>query len=232
MKFLLKICSILIIPLILVPLNGNAEDYQYQYFTKEKDKYVPFSDYIPKVRMHYKVVPHYVEDYYLLYGLKQYYNENTLRKNIDMLKTALNSKFRHPSEALIKIETEEEYQKYRRLMFMHINLLIMRSYMRIASRYDKQKIYFYNAEFSKEINESLNSADKLYNEAIPYWEKAKDYAEKASDIKLTTDLGFIETERYTIVRGDLDFGNIIDKHLESTKEKRENLQKSLLSAKR
>lgn len=232
MKHFVKIWIIIITTLIILPLSGNAEDYQYQYFNHEKDKYVPFSDYIPKVRLHYKTVPHYVEDYYLLYGLKMYYNENTLRKNIDMLKTALNSKFRHPSHSLIKIETEDEYQKYRRLMYMHINLLIMRSYMRIASRYDKQKVYFYNADFAKEINESLDTADKLYNEAVPYWNKARDYAEKASDIKLTTDLGFIETERYNIVRGELDFGNIIDKHLDNIKKKREDLQKSSEFAKK
>jgi len=115
---------------------------------------------------------------------------------------------------------------------MHINLLIMRSYMRIASRYDKQKIYFYSSEFAKEINESLDTADKLYNEAVPYWNKARDYAEKASDIRLTTDLGFIETERFSIVRGELDFGNIIEKHLDNIRKKRADLQKSSLSAKK
>ncbi len=232
MKLSLKISLILIFALFLLPLGGSAEDYQYQYFNHEKDKFVPFSDYIPRVRLHYKTVPHYLEDYYLLYGLKLYYNENTLRRNIDMLKTALNSKFRHPSQALIKIETEDEYQKYRRLMFMHINLLIMRSYMRIASRYDKQKVYFYNADFAKEINESLDTADKIYNEAVPYWNRARDYAEKASDIKLTTDLGFIETERYNIVRGDLDFGYIIDRHRDDISKKREDLKKSSASSKR
>ncbi len=134
----------LILSIILAPSQGNSEDYQYQYFTEEKDKYVPFSDYIPKVRLHYKTVPHYLEDYYELYGMKQYYNENSLRMNIARMKTALNCKFRHPSEALVKVETKEEYLKYRRLMFMHINILIMRNYMRIASRYDKRRIYFYN----------------------------------------------------------------------------------------
>ncbi len=45
-------------------------------------------------------------------------------------------------EALIKIESEEEYSKYRNLMFMHINMLIMRDHMKIAARYDKRRIYF------------------------------------------------------------------------------------------
>src|SRR4030042_56619 len=128
--------------LLCLVVNLHAEDYQYQYFSKkgEKDKYVPFSDYIPQIRLHYQTVPHYLEDYYLLYGMQQYYNENSLRKNIARLKTALRCKFRHPSVALVKVETEQEYLKYRNLMFMHINMLIMRNYLTIASRYDKRNV--------------------------------------------------------------------------------------------
>lgn len=223
MKIKIYIIYIFLLAFITAPGIINGEDYQYQYFNKDKDKYVPFSDYIPKVRLHYETVPHYLEDYYLLYGLKQYYNENTLRKNIDRLNKALGSKFRHPSEALVKIETEEEYLKYRRLMFMHINLLIMRSHMRIASRYDKQKIYFFNNAFAKEINESLGIAEQFYKDAIPYWKQARDYAEKASSIKITTDLSYIESERYSIINGDLDFGKIIDTHIQKIGQKKEKL---------
>ncbi|MBN2403030.1 MAG: hypothetical protein JXN64_11605 [Spirochaetes bacterium] len=218
----------------MISLQGTlfSEDYQYQYFNKEKDKYVPFSDYIPKVRLHYYTVPHYLEDFYQLYGMKQHYNENSLRKNIDRLKTALNCKFRHPSEALVKVESDEEYLKYRRLMFMHINILIMRNYLRIASRYDKQKIYFYNSPFAKEINESFDIAESLYREAIPYWGKAEKYAMDASEIKITTGLGFIESERYSIVKGDLSYGKIINDHLKRLTSKREKLAAALASAKK
>jgi hypothetical protein len=81
--------------ILFTALVVHAEDYQYQYFNDEKNKYVPFSDYIPRSRLHYKTVPHYVEDFYELYGMKQYYNENSLRKNIDRLKIAMECKFRH-----------------------------------------------------------------------------------------------------------------------------------------
>jgi hypothetical protein len=172
-------------------------------------------------------VPHYLEDYYLLYGLKQYYNENTLRINIIRLKTALQCKFRHPSEALIKPETEEEYHKYRILMFMHINLLIMRNHLKIAARYDKRKIYFYNLDWAKEINESLDIADRYYREALPYWEKAKEYAHEASKIKITTDMGFIESERYSIIHEELDYGKIINGYLKKIQDKKGKLEKAL-----
>ena len=202
------ILHIIAVIIISVPLSSSAEDYQYQYYQKNK-KYVPFSDYIPKSRLHYQTVPHHLEDFYQLYRMKQYYNENNLRKNIERLQTALQCRFRHPSQALTKIESEIEYVKYRNLMFMHINMLIMRNYLKIAHRYDKRNLYFYSLDFAEDIRNSLDIADTYYKEAIPYWEKAKHYALKASEIRITTDLGTIESERYLIVTGETDFDRII-----------------------
>ena len=217
--------KIIVILLLFTATALFAEDYQYQYFSKKKDrdKYVPFSDYIPQIRLHYQTVPHYLEDYYELYGMKLYYNENSLRKNIDRLKTALQCKFRHPSMALVKVESDKEYFKYRNLMFMHINMLIMRSYLTIAARYDKQKVLFYNWDYAQEINESLDIADKYYGEALPYWGRVKEYAMVASQVKITTDLGFIETERKNIITGDIDFGRIISGYRSGIREKRQKL---------
>jgi hypothetical protein len=220
-----KITFILVSALLMSAssIDLRADDYQYQYFHGEDIKHVPFSDYIPRIRLHYRTVPHYLEDYYELYGLKLHYNENTLRMNIERLKTALQCKFRHPSDALVKIESEKEYFKYRNLMFMHINLIIMRNYMRIASRYDQQKIRFHSAPFAKEINESFILAEKYYTDALPYWEEAVKYARVASTVKITTDLGYIESERFSILKGDLDFKKIINDHLSRIQKKKETL---------
>jgi hypothetical protein len=216
----------LLIITVVVFAPVAAEDYQYQYFADEdgeKSKYVPFSDYIPQVRKHYYTVPHYVEDYYLLYGMKQHYNENTLRRNILFLKTAMNVKFRHPSEALCKIETESEYYKYRNLMFMHMNILIMRNYLKIAVRYDKRKIYFYDRDYGEHLQESLEIAEELYKEALPYWTAAKKYANVASTVKHTLDLGTIESERYSIMTGELDYERIIRGYIANTRIKRDKV---------
>lgn len=218
---------LIIISAFLGAAKLDAEDYQYQYFHDKKKEYVPFSDYIPEVRIHYYTVPHYLEDFYELYGMKQYYNENSLRENIERLKTALRCKFRHPSNALVKIESEKEYFKYRNLLFMHINIIIMRSYLKIAARFDKQSIKFYSSPFAKEIIESLDIADQNYKEAIPYWNEAVKYAKKASTVKITTDLGFIESERYSIVKGDLDFNNIINNYITKLQKKKEKLNSML-----
>lgn len=214
--------------LMIISSAVLAEDYQYQYFS-QRDEYVPFSDYIPRVRLHYYTVPHYLEDYYLLFGMKLYYDESSLRKNIDMLKTSLNVKFRHPSQALVEVDTEQEYLKYRKLMFMHINIMIMRNYLKIGSKYDKIKVRFHDAPFAKEIIESLDISIGLYRQAIPYWEEAKMLAEEASEIKITTRMSNIESERYRIVRGELDFNKIISNHIASSEKKKRELQKFVAS---
>ncbi len=221
LKYLLAAATILA-GIFILPPRLHAEDYQYQYFSEKKER-LPFSDYIPKVRLHYKTVPHYLEDFYELYGMKQYYNENSLRMNIERMKLALTCKFRHPSEALTKIETEQEYLKYRNLMFMHINMLIMRDHLKIAARYDKRKIVFYNLDFAKEILESLDIADRYYREALPYWQEAKKYAQRAGEIKVTTDMGFIESERKSINNGDTNFEKIINGYLAGLEAKRQKL---------
>ncbi|BDA78439.1 hypothetical protein LPTSP3_g13690 [Leptospira kobayashii] len=184
-------------------------DYNYEY--EKNGPYTKFSDWVP-YKLH-KWDPKYLEDYYELYNLKQHYNENELRKNIYFLKVALTKRFRHPKHALCETKTEAEYYKYRNLMFMQINLGIMRSYMRIASKFDKRHVYFYNLDFAHELKNSFQIAEGFYKEAIPYWEKAKEYADKANEVPSDLDLGTIETERYEIVKGKLDFGYIIENHL-------------------
>lgn len=215
---------LILLLLSVFPLQG--QDYQYQYFA-DKDEYVPFSDYIPRIRLHYQTVPHYLEDYYLLYGMKLYYNETTLRQHIEMLETALKCKFRHPSQALVRVETEEEYLKYRKLMFMHINIMIMRNYLKIGARYDKVSIRFTDAAFAKEILESLDIAIKIYKQAIPYWEQAKKHAEASSRIKITTKMSNIESERYRIIKEELDYGKIIKNHIARAEKKKAQVQKYL-----
>ncbi len=218
--------GLIIIILLLLVIPASSQDYQYQYFSN-KDEYVPFSDYIPRIRLHYETVPHYLEDYYLLYGLKLYYNETSLRQNIEMLETALKCKFRHPSQALVRVETEEEYLKYRKLMFMHINIMIMRNYLKIGARYDKVSIRFTDAAFAKEILESLDIAIKIYREALPYWREAKKHAESASRIRITTKMSNIESERYRIIKKELDYEKIIKTHIARAEKKKAQVQKYL-----
>lgn len=212
-------------------LFTGAQPYNYQELTKPDPNYTRFGDYIPQVKLYQETTPQFLEDYYLLYGMKQYYNEPFLRKNIEYLEIALNSNFRHPSRSLVKINDEKEYYKYRNLLFMHINLLIMKNYLTIAALYDKPKVYFYDGTFGKQLTESFNMAEGFYKEAIPYWEKAKLYAEKASEVKITLDLSYMETERYRIVKKDLDYGKIIGANLQRLSKKQNDLARLIAQEK-
>jgi hypothetical protein len=215
----------LIITFLLFIGPVQAVDYQYQYFNNEKneDGYLPFSDYIPRVRKFNRTHPQHVEDFYSLYGMPLYYNENDLRENIRLLKIALTVNFRHPTEALCKITTEKEYYKYRNLMFMRINILIMRDYMKIAAKYDKRDVYFYDIHYEEDLLKSFAIAEENYKAAIPYWEAALKYAKTASKIKITTDLGSIESERYSFMTGEVNYLKIINNHLSGLEKKKSKL---------
>ena len=145
--------------------------------------------------------------------MKQHYNENCIRMNLICLKIALRCHFRFPSKALVKINSKKEYLKYRKLIFMRINLLITRNILKIASRYDLQRVNFYHTVFKDEIKESFKIAKKYYKDAIPFWKRAKKYALEASKIPITTDLSSMESQRYRIKTKDLDYDRIINNHI-------------------
>lgn len=231
--FFIRTWAVLCVFSAVIASSAAAQDYQYQYFAKDKDREnkVPFSDYNPRSRLHWQVVPHYVEDFYLLYGMKLYYDENSLRENIRNLSMALSTKFRHPSQALVKVETPDEYEKYKNLILMHINYLLMRDTMKIAARYDKRKVLFFNMDFAKEIDASLDIADSLYAEALPYWKEVRQFADKASQYKITTELSVLESERYAVIRGETDFAKIIAGHRDKIKRKKGELLKAQAAAK-
>lgn len=154
-----------------------------------------------------------MEDYYELFGLKRGYRVPELRENIFFLHTSLEARFRHPRNAMATIRTEEEYHKYRNLMFMQTNLLIMRMYLRLGSQYDKRHLYFHDLDVADDLEVSFSIARTYYYHARQYWEKARHYAEVASQYPFTIDLHTIESERHLIMTGERDFARIIDRHL-------------------
>ena len=110
--------------------------------------------------------------------------------------------------------------------------MIMRNYLKVGSKYDKIHVKFHDAAFAKEIIDSLDIAINLYREALPYWDEARKHADSASNIKITTRMSNIESERYLIIRGELDFKKIINNHILSSERKKRELQKYLATASR
>ena len=219
-----KIALLLILILFLNPVFAEV-DLNYNYDYEMGGVKTKFSGWVP-YKLH-KWSPKFLEDYYELYGLKLHYGENELRKDISFLKIGLESRFRHPNNALCKVKNEKEYHKYRLLLTMHINLQIMRAYMRIASLYDKRHVYFQNLDYAHDLKKSFKLAEGFYKEAIPYWKKAEEYAKKANEIKDEIDLGTMESERFEINNGKLNFGNIINDHLARLAKKQETVEEYL-----
>ena len=215
------------IALLLLAYSSLAAevDLNYNYDYEMNGVKTKFSEWVP-YKLH-KWNPRFLEDYYELYGLKLHYGEDDLRKDIYFLKIGLESRFRQPNNALCKVKNEKEYHKYRLLVSMHMNLQIMRAYMRIASLYDKRHVYFQNLDYAYDLKKSFKVAEGFYKEAIPYWKKAEDLAKKADAIKDEIDLGTMESERFEIVNGKLNFANIINDHLSRLSKKQQTVEEYL-----
>ena len=87
----------------------------------------------------------YKEQYYKLYHIHyQQYPDDTL-ENIYWLEKAINADFCNPLYALGKINDRTDWEKYRYLFMMHLNLKMVEQHLRLGMKYDKQVAYFYNA---------------------------------------------------------------------------------------
>ena len=203
--------------LAIYAFSGLGATMRLDYYYDQSGMYTKFSDWIPKKLHQYH--PRNVEDFFLLYSLNQLYGEEKIRRNIYFLKLALQKRFRHPSQALCHITTKEEYHKYRLLIFMHLNLKIMRSYLRIGSLYDKRHLYFYNLDFADELKESFTIAEGFYKESLTYWKRAKKYANEASKYGFEIDLATLESIRFEIQTGEIDYDVFTGNHLKRVRQK-------------
>lgn len=207
--------------LVFRPTIAGAE-FRLGTHNYDDGPFTKFSDWIPS-QLH-QVRPRFVEDFYRLFSLPTLYDEFRLRRNIYFLSVALDRRFRHPRQALCHIQNEEQYHKYRLLMHMQIHLTIMRSYTRLASLFDKRHLYFYNLDFADDLEKSFEVAAYFYDQARPHWQKARALALKAHRYPFEIDLPHMESHRFEIATGKLDFEKIIDRHQENLAAKQKTVQ--------
>ena len=131
-------------------------------------------------------------------------------ESIVWLEKALTSDFCNPLYALATINNSKEWRHYRYLFKMHVNLKLVELYRNLASRYDKRTAYFFNAPWRKQNLDSLIIAEKVYQTAFYYWEKAREWALKlrGSPYHLE-EIQKWEDECYRVQTGDLDYGDIL-----------------------
>lgn len=162
-------------------------------------------------------VVRYKEQFYELYHIHYNQHPDETMENIYWLERAIEADFCNPLYAVGTISDEKDWEKYRYLFMMHLNLKLAEQHVRLGSKWDKQKAYFYNAPWKKQNLESLETAETCYKTALYYWNEAVIWAEKANvrefQFRFLTDLQFWEDERERIADGSLDYNRTIQREL-------------------
>ena len=168
----------------------------------------------------YKLI--YAEQYYKLFHTHFYRYPEDINENIFYLECALKSSFVNPLNALTPIKTPEEWERYRKLFILHVNLKLVEQYRLLGSKYDKFAAYFYNYPFKDQNLKSLRYAESYYEAALYYWEEARRWAEQIEQKPWFTfeKLENWEDELYRMNTGELDYGEFVQADLIRLREVR------------
>jgi len=170
----------------------------------------------------------YKEQYYRLYHLHYIQYPDDTMENIHWLEKAIKADFANPLYALALIENESQWEKYRNLFMMHMNLKLIEQYLLLGSKWDKRNAYFYNAPWKEQNLESLKTAESCYMAALSYWKEAKSWAEKAGEKRFRfiflERVQFWEDEAFRIAEGSLDYERIVGRELERLRKVRERFE--------
>ena len=159
----------------------------------------------------------YKEDWYKLFHVHYQQYPDDCMENIYWLEKAVEADFCNPLYADAKITTEKEWEKYRYLFQMHINLKLIEQHLRLGRVYDKKCIYFYDAPWKEEYLSNMEKALSCYKTGLYYWKEAKIWYEKANAptfrFLYIEDLQFWEDERERIFTGELNYEKIINREI-------------------
>ncbi|MBR0031325.1 MAG: hypothetical protein IJP61_03450 [Treponema sp.] len=159
----------------------------------------------------------YKEDFYKLFHVHYQQYPDDCMENIYWLEKAVQADFANPLYAAAKIETEKDWEKYRYLFQMHLNLKLIEQHMRLGRTYDKQVAHFYDAPWKDVYIENLKKALSCYQAGLYYWQEASLWAEKANTSSFRflflTDLQYWEDERERIGNGELDYEKILNREI-------------------
>jgi hypothetical protein len=166
----------------------------------------------------------YKEEFYKLYHLHYIQNPSNIMENIYWLERALWADFCNPLWALTKIENETQWEKYRTLFMMHINLKLIEQYIFLGNKYNKRHAYFFNAPWKAQNLESLKTAETCYRSALYYWDEALKYQKEQEDARFRyidlEGVRFWQDEALRIGTGDLDYRQILERELASLEKVR------------
>ena len=168
------------------------------------------------------------EQYYRLFHMHHNANPDNIIENIYWLERALEAPFCNPLYALALIENEVEWEKYRYLFMMHLNIKMAEQHLFLGSQWNKRNAYFYNAPFREENLESLDIAESSFRTALFYWDEALDWAERLKDRRFRfinlRRVQFWEDSAFRIENGTLNYARTINRELASLQAVRESFQ--------
>ena len=168
----------------------------------------------------------YKEQLYRLYHQQLYMQNIDIAENVQWLKAALKADFANPLNALARVKDKRDWEKYRDLFMMHLNLKMVECYLQWATRYNKQEAYFFNAPWQALNLESLDKAESLFRYALVYWAEAKSWSSKLAPFKWLhlPEVQEWEDEQYRIENSELDYQTIIERHLAKLAEVRQTFK--------
>lgn len=157
------------------------------------------------------------EDYYRLYHIHYQQLPDDCIENIFWLEKAVQADFANPQYADAKITSKKEWEKYRYIYMMHLNLKLIEQHLRLGRIYDKKVAYFYDAPWKEQYLRDLEKAKTCYTAGLTYWKEAKLWAEKAStagfNFLFIKDLQNWEDERERIQTGELNYEKILNREI-------------------
>ncbi len=176
----------------------------------------------------------YKEDYYKLYHIHYQQNPDDCIENIYWLECAAKADFCNPQYVDFKIVSEKQWEKYRYLFQMHINLKLIEQHLRLGRIYDKKCIYFYDSPWKDEYQRNLEKTLTCYKAGLYYWQEAKIWFEKADAPSFyflhITEKQNWEDERERIKSGELNYEKMLNREIQRVEKNLEEL-KSLESKK-
>lgn len=167
------------------------------------------------------------EDWYKLYHVHYQQYPDDCIENIFWLEKAAQADFCNPLFTDAGIKTEKEWEKYRYLFQMHINLKLIEQHLRLGRTYDKTAAYFYDAPWKEEYLSNLEKCLSCYNAGLYYWKEAKLWAEKANvkefNFLFITARQNWEDERERIKNGELNYERMLTREIKRVEKVKADL---------
>jgi len=170
----------------------------------------------------------YKEQYYRLFHMHYVQYPDDTMENIYWLEQAVKADFCNPLYALALIENETQWEKYRYLFMMHVNIKLAEQHLFLGNKWNKRNAYFYNAPWKEQNLDSLETAETCFKTALYYWEEALVWAEKHKDKRFRyinlKEIQFWEDEAARIEDKTLNYGKTINRELALLQSVREKFQ--------